>query len=344
MSQIAVRTIQGTTNTFNWILTDHLNSATVIVKENGVRSLKPDTPPLEKSATSRAVYRRSTPTAPAPWKGTGQLSQMDAIGLYHYGARFYDPALGRWAQPDTLVPVEVQGVQAWDRYAYVNNNPLRFTDPSGHFALPIIFAIVFAAAIVIPWMTSSTPNTEAVLNPDPQRDATEFKARMDLSVTIMSAGVGAASLAAMAPEVAMYIGSKTNNVSAYSWGADQAGFLIDYSLPDKARSTFKQGKATLNEYKGETKLFRVHSGKKTGAWWMEDKPKSEIQWRIDAAVLPEWNSGEKISTLTVPSGSYLKGWTGEASYQGGFYIGGGNQVYLPYVPEKWITTTDWMPY
>jgi hypothetical protein len=29
------------------------------------------------------------------------------------------------------VPVEVQGVQAWDRYAYVNNSPARFNDPSG---------------------------------------------------------------------------------------------------------------------------------------------------------------------------------------------------------------------
>jgi hypothetical protein len=30
------------------------------------------------------------------------------------------------------VPLELQGVQAWDRYAYVNNNPVRYTDPTGH--------------------------------------------------------------------------------------------------------------------------------------------------------------------------------------------------------------------
>ncbi len=34
---------------------------------------------------------------------------------------------------DTYVP-ESQGVQAWDRYAYSNNNPIRYSDPSGHFA------------------------------------------------------------------------------------------------------------------------------------------------------------------------------------------------------------------
>jgi hypothetical protein len=30
------------------------------------------------------------------------------------------------------VPVASQGVQAWDRYAYVNNNPLKYNDPTGH--------------------------------------------------------------------------------------------------------------------------------------------------------------------------------------------------------------------
>jgi hypothetical protein len=61
--------------------------------------------------------------------------------LHDYGARWYDSLLGRWLQPDSIVPLESQGVQAWDRYAYVNNNPVRYNDPSGHWiesALDII--------------------------------------------------------------------------------------------------------------------------------------------------------------------------------------------------------------
>jgi hypothetical protein len=46
-----------------------------------------------------------------------------------YNARWYDPALGRFAQADSIVPGGVQGL---DRYAYANNNPLYYTDPSGH--------------------------------------------------------------------------------------------------------------------------------------------------------------------------------------------------------------------
>jgi hypothetical protein len=51
--------------------------------------------------------------------------------LYFYNARWYDPALGRFIQADTIVP-GAGNPQAWDRYAYANNNPARYTDPSGH--------------------------------------------------------------------------------------------------------------------------------------------------------------------------------------------------------------------
>jgi len=47
----------------------------------------------------------------------------------YYNARWYDPALGRFAQADTIIPGGVQGL---DRYAYVNNSPMNYTDPSGH--------------------------------------------------------------------------------------------------------------------------------------------------------------------------------------------------------------------
>jgi hypothetical protein len=49
-----------------------------------------------------------------------------------YNARFYDSQLGRFTSADSIIP-ESQGVQAYDRYAYVNNNPVKYNDPTGHF-------------------------------------------------------------------------------------------------------------------------------------------------------------------------------------------------------------------
>ena len=43
----------------------------------------------------------------------------------------YDTSLGRWAQPDSIIPNPYDS-QSWDRYAYVNNNAVRYTDPTGH--------------------------------------------------------------------------------------------------------------------------------------------------------------------------------------------------------------------
>ena len=45
-----------------------------------------------------------------------------------------DLIFNRWVQPDSIIPETSQGVQAWDRYAYANNNPVRYKDPSGHQA------------------------------------------------------------------------------------------------------------------------------------------------------------------------------------------------------------------
>jgi RHS repeat-associated protein len=56
----------------------------------------------------------------------------EGFDLMFYNARWYDPSLGRFAQADSIVPA---GVQGYDRYAYVNNNPVNLTDPSGHCAV-----------------------------------------------------------------------------------------------------------------------------------------------------------------------------------------------------------------
>ena len=52
------------------------------------------------------------------------------------GARWYDPTIGLWTQPDTLVPNPLDPL-ALNRYRFVEGNPLRYRDPSGYaVALP----------------------------------------------------------------------------------------------------------------------------------------------------------------------------------------------------------------
>jgi RHS repeat-associated protein len=55
---------------------------------------------------------------------------LDAVGLVNMGGRVYDPRLGRFLQADPFVQAPAY-LQSFNRYAYVFNAPLRFTDPSG---------------------------------------------------------------------------------------------------------------------------------------------------------------------------------------------------------------------
>ncbi len=69
---------------------------------------------------------------PTGYQYTGQYRDK-LIGLYYYGARWYDTTLGRFVQPDSII-VNSENPQSWDRYAYVINNPLKYIDPSGLYA------------------------------------------------------------------------------------------------------------------------------------------------------------------------------------------------------------------
>jgi len=110
-----MRTSSGVT----YIHGDHLGSAT-------------NTTGFQASSQRYYPYgaKRGTNTVVTPYRFTGQREE-NTIGLYFYGARWYNPALGRFVQADTIVP-EPGNPQALNRYSYVLNNPLRYTDPSGH--------------------------------------------------------------------------------------------------------------------------------------------------------------------------------------------------------------------
>jgi RHS repeat-associated protein len=60
---------------------------------------------------------------------TGQ--RLDATGLYFYNARYYDPSIGRFISPDTMIQFP-RNPQCFNRYSYCLNNPLKYVDPSGH--------------------------------------------------------------------------------------------------------------------------------------------------------------------------------------------------------------------
>jgi RHS repeat-associated protein len=121
--RIAMR--QG--NTLTYLHADHLGSTAVASDSAGA------------ALTDSRVYyypfggtRSGGSGLPTEYRYTGQRREP-SIGLYDYGARYYEPRIGRFQSPDPLVP-SPGDLQGLNRYAYSNNNPLKYIDPSGHDA------------------------------------------------------------------------------------------------------------------------------------------------------------------------------------------------------------------
>jgi RHS repeat-associated protein len=100
---------------------DHLGSITVLTNTEGTE-------------LARVLYKPfgETVEGTAPEFGfTGQRFE-GSFGIYDYGARFYDPELGRFLNADSEIP-EAGDPQSLNRYSYVRNNPVNRVDPTGNF-------------------------------------------------------------------------------------------------------------------------------------------------------------------------------------------------------------------
>ncbi|MCA9368357.1 RHS repeat-associated core domain-containing protein, partial [Candidatus Kaiserbacteria bacterium] len=129
---------------------------------------------------------------------TGQ--KQDESGLYYYNARYYDPEIGQFISPDTIVP-EPMRVDAYNRYMYALGNPLKFNDPSGHCidGISTIVCIIAAAALVGGTANAAGDYSVQVYeNWDKERSISNNLADFNKAETGIAFGFGAAS-GALAP-------------------------------------------------------------------------------------------------------------------------------------------------
>ncbi len=187
-----MRVLQAASETLStrYFHTDHLGSISVITDENGlvVERLSYDAWGKRRFANG-ADDPTGSITSETTRGFTGQ-EELSVSGLVHLNGRVYDPLLARFTSPDTTTESPFDP-QDWNRYSYVGNDPLAFTDPSGHCFLgcfwqhivsnPIVRAVVQIVATVV---------LAAVLTP--VAAVIGFAA----SAATTAAGIGAAALSA----------------------------------------------------------------------------------------------------------------------------------------------------
>jgi len=224
-----------------WLLSDHLGSTSVTADATGRGLCIPERSERENLLSSlyyTAFGEIRTGSSFTDYQYTGQRNEEET-GLYYYVARYYDPQLGRFISADTIIP-EPGSSQAYDRYAYVNGNPINNNDPSGHCPLCITAAVGAVIGFVvdlsiqtIPQLTNGTAITNLDINWAEAAGATTAGAISGLTLGAGAAIVGTS--ASVSTIAGMSVAGGLGNVAG-----NQAGAIVQASVDSNSSPLSKK--------------------------------------------------------------------------------------------------------
>jgi RHS repeat-associated protein len=135
---VAERFSSGSTVNMQYFVLDHLGSVATIGAINPTTGAVTTTQQaydawgkMRFPTTGADDMTCSLPPASPSTRGFTNQGQMADVCLDNYNARIYDPQIGRFMAADTEIP-DAGYSQSYNRYTYVENGPLSYTDPTGH--------------------------------------------------------------------------------------------------------------------------------------------------------------------------------------------------------------------
>lgn len=77
-------------------------------------------------------------------------------GLYFLQSRYYDPKVGRFLSMDDFSYLDPDHANGMNLYAYCNNDPINYADPSGSWAMPSWLKILIGVAVIAGLLIGAT--------------------------------------------------------------------------------------------------------------------------------------------------------------------------------------------
>ena len=191
-------------------LPDHLGSASFVVDK--------DTSELVEATRYEAYGSVESDYRPERWASyrsdyrfTGKEDDIE-VGLAYFGARYYSPALNRWISADPLA-VHEPGAADLNAYAYVHGRIYVATDPNG--LLGMLGVVLIGAAIGA---------VSLAANEATKPGATALDILAAAFVGLIGGGLGAWTVAAAAPGMAVAFGPMGGAVATGTLGGGVTGY------------------------------------------------------------------------------------------------------------------------
>ncbi|KOP39077.1 hypothetical protein DBB36_21525 [Flavobacterium sp. WLB] len=184
---------------------------------------------------------------------------LQSVGLIHMNGRLYDPKLHRFLQPDNYIQ-EPYNTQNYNKYGYVLNNPLKYTDPSGEYAEIGFFGAVIIGAII----AATTYTLTALLADVPFSVGGLAKATfIGAATSAVTFGIGSAATSlftnfySQAAFQAAAHGTFQGSMAAIQGGKFWSGFASG-ALSSIASSAWSGGITTENTFQSNSSLTEGH--------------------------------------------------------------------------------------
>jgi RHS repeat-associated protein len=139
------------TSGVRYLMSDHQGSTRVVMNESGAVVARHDYTAFGEEIAAGTGLRTTLQGYGNPNSSTTDNTkkkyagmERDESGLDHTGWRKYESVNGRWSSPDPFKgSISVSDPQSFNRYAYVQNDPVNAVDPDGLNLVPVKVCQVF---------------------------------------------------------------------------------------------------------------------------------------------------------------------------------------------------------
>jgi len=237
---VAVKETKNENDNWYFLTHDHLGSVHCILNDDGTLAQELSFDPYgnrRNPLTWRPFEDESEPDYIFD-RGYTMHEHWDDFSLINMNGRVYDPVVARFLSPDPFVQ-DPGFSQNYNRYSYVMNNPLKYTDPSGNS-----IQSMFVLSVFLGEYTSNIINGSYNSLGSAWQTANEMTSNMSSAgqVPIYNKGNLTVSAGYDAFGVGVSLNASYNDSKGFAWGAAAGYSIVTQSFYGGANVSYQTGR------------------------------------------------------------------------------------------------------